>query len=73
VKEINMSKFWELLKDGTILIFIVVLGIVGTYLAMILMGSPVPESLDRAFWAALYLITGGVVGAGIVAVRAMNA
>lgn len=65
-----MDKFWELIKDGTILIAIIALAIVGTYLAMTIMEIPMPESLDRAFWTVLGLVTGGVVGAGL-AIRSL--
>jgi len=79
---VTMSKFWDLLKDGTILvgaavviIFLVSLSVVGAWLYFLISGQAVPPELgqwlDRllSMWLGV-LGSAGVMGWAVARARA---
>jgi len=58
-KEVKMSKFWDLVKESTIVQGLITLGVVGVTCYLWAVGQPVPQEL----WTADGIILGFFFGA----------
>lgn len=58
-KEVKMSRFWDLMKESTIVQGLITLGVVGVTCYLWAVGQPVPQEL----WTADGIILGFFFGA----------